>query len=43
MGKKFLKKMIFNLFLKFPDEVIVNSLDLKKEIDHNLILILIVF
>ena len=26
--------MIFNLFLKFPDEVIVNSLDLKKEIDH---------
>ena len=26
--------MIFNLFLKFPDEVIVNSSDLKKEIDH---------
>ena len=43
MGKKFFKKMIFNLFLKFPDEVIVNSLDLKRKLIMNLILILIVF
>ena len=32
-GKNFFKKFIFNFFLKFPDKIIVNSLDLKKEID----------
>ena len=29
----FFKKFIFKFFLKYPDEVIVNSLELKKEID----------
>lgn len=30
----FLKKKIFKFFLKLPDEVIVNSVDLKKEINE---------
>ncbi len=32
-AKNFFKKKIFEFFLKLPDEVIVNSNDLKKEID----------
>ena len=32
-ARNFLKKFIFNIFFKYPDEIIVNSLYLKKEID----------
>ena len=32
-SKNFFKKMIFNFLLRYPDEIIVNSIDLKKEVD----------
>ncbi len=34
-AKSFFKKLLFNIFLKYPDETIVNSSDLKKEIDKH--------
>lgn len=32
-SKNFFKKMIFKFLLRYPDEIIVNSIDLKKEVD----------